>query len=427
MRFLAVLLAIAALLTVVILLYQDLVPPKRVTFAAGVADGGYRAVAEQYREVLARDGISVEILETGGSVDNLALMSDGQAEVGLIQGGVPTAGSGVEALAVVFAEPILAFARRDRPVRSNLAEWTGLRIARGGAGSGARVAIDQLLEKLEIGAPRNALVDIGGRDAADALLRGQIDVALFVAPIEAGYLDALFKAPDVQLLDLEHARAISLRMAHSWVVTVPEGAVDLDPLVPEEPLRLVTLRARLAAVPDLHPALIDRLVMAAREIHGGHSALAQEGEFPTSDGADMPMEPGALKLLDEGPSGFHDWLPYWVAAQIGRVLLVLLPLLLLLFPLFRLLPAVYGWTMRRRVWRHYRQIRRIEQLIEEAGSAETLQELDAELKQIDANLAQMPLPPAFRERAFDARLHIDLVRRRIVQRLAEGSVAEPAA
>jgi hypothetical protein len=262
------------------------------------------------------------------------------------------------------------------------------------------------------------LVDLGGAEAASALLLEQVDIALYVAPLEAQYLTPLFESPAVQLLDLQHARAISLRLAHSRVVSVPEGAVDLDPLIPDQPLNIVTLRARLSARPDLHPALVDRLVIAARALHGDHSILAQEGEFPTHEGADMPMEAGALKLLVDGPGSFHDWLPYWIAAQIGRVFLVFLPLLFLVIPLIRSVPALYIWSMRRRVWRYYRHIRQIETDLEAAASDGQLRDLDADLSQIDEKLAQMALPPAFRGQAYDARLHVDLVRRRIAERLA---------
>ncbi|MFD0978726.1 TAXI family TRAP transporter solute-binding subunit [Tropicimonas aquimaris] len=417
MRTTLVLAAVAVALLSAIFLLRDLPPPERLVFAAGVRDGGYWRVAERYQEILARDGIDVELLETGGSLENLALLANRTADVGLLQGGIPAGDAGVEALATVFVEPVLPIARTDREIARNPALWRDLTIARGGEGSGARVVADKLLGALGVAPPVNRVVDLGGTEAAAALLAGEIDLAIFVAPISAAYLQPLFASPDTALIGFDHAEAISLRLPFSRVVSAPSGAISLDPVVPPRPLPMVAMRARLAAVPHLHPAVVDRLVLAAREIHGGNSIFAHHGDFPSAEGADLPIDAGAMKLLIEGQSGFHGWLPYWIAAQIRRVLLVVLPLFIVMVPLMRLLPAIYRWSMRRRIWRHYRAIGEIEMEIPGAGTPAEVAVLNARLEEIDHQLAAIRLPPPFRDGAYNARLHVELVRRQIADRM----------
>lgn len=413
MRLTIVLTAVALAILSAVILLRDLPPPDRLVFAAGIRDGGYWRIAERYREILARDGIEVELLETGGSLENLALLAEARADVGLLQGGIAAGDAGVEALATVFVEPIVPFARIDRNVDTNPALWRGLTIARGGEGSGTRVVADELLAALGIAPPVNTVVDLGGAEATAALLTGEIDVAIFVAPVSATYLEPLFQSEAVAFLGLAHVDAISLRLPFSRVVTAPSGAVSLDPVIPREPLPMVALLARLAAVPNLHPAITDRLVLAAREIHGGNGIFARHGEFPTAEGTEMPIDPGALKLLIEGQSLFHGWLPYWIAAQIRRVLLVLLPLFFIVVPLARALPGLYRWSMRRRIWRHYRAIGQIETEIPQADTPAAIDALNERLEAIDHELAAIRLPPPFRDGAYNARLHVDLVRRQI--------------
>ncbi|WP_068116663.1 TAXI family TRAP transporter solute-binding subunit [Tropicimonas marinistellae] len=426
MRLILVLTAIVAAVLYSLYLLRDLPPPDRLSFAAGERDGGYWEIAERYREILARDGIIVDIVETAGSVENVALLADRAVDVGLVQGGIePQRDTGVVALGTVFVEPILAFARADRPIPANPALWRGLVVARGGPGSGTQLALDRLLTTLEIGEPVNRLSDLGGQAAAEALLAGEIDVALFVAPIHAPYLVPLIQSPTTDLLVLSYADAIAQRMPHSRVLTAPAGAVSLDPVVPEVPLSTVVLLARLAGTTDLHPAVVDRMVLAAREIHGEQSVFARQGQYPTPEGADMPVDAAAQKLLTEGQSFFHDWLPYWIAAQVRRVMLILLPLLFVVVPLIRSLPAVYRWTMRRRVWQHYRAIGAIETDLAQAETLDDLRSLDGRLDALDHRLAAMRLPPAFRVGAYHARLHVDLVRRQLAERRDHLSASDP--
>ncbi len=417
-----------AILTVLSAIYllRDLPPPDRITFAAGARDGGYWTIAEQYRDHLEDDGVEVIILETAGSVENRDLLDTRQADVGLLQGGIPTEGLAIEALGTVFIEPIIVQARADRSIPANPALWRGLTIAGGGSGSGTRAAIDALASAVGIKAA-NRLVDLGGEAAAKALLAGEIDMAIFVSLPDADYLQPLFLASDVRTMRLDHIEAISQRLPNSRVATIPSGAILLDPVVPDTSLQLVALMARLAAVSDLHPAIVDRLVLAGRTIHGGNDLFTQTGTFPTALDADMPIDPGAFKLLAEGQSVFHYWLPYWIAAQIRRVLLVLVPLLILIIPLFRVLPALYQWSMHRRVWRHYVEIRSIEAELVEISDRAEVEALDARLDVVDQELAAMRLPPAFRGGAYNARMHVELVRRRIADLLSSGKLPEPDA
>ena len=394
-------------------LAQGLAPVRQVTFAAGGQGGGYWAVAEQYEAILARDGIVMTILETAGSGENAQLLANGTAQVALLQGGI-SAPPKAEALSAIFHEPLFLFARKEADVSPNPGTWSGLSIALGAEGSGTRVAAIQFLSAAGTVAD-NRLLPLSGSRAADALIAGEADVGVFVAPLGAPYLAPLFASAEVGLLPLDHRAAIAGRLAQSSPITLPAGAVTLAPLTPSDDIAMLAMTARLVATADLHPSLVDRFVEAARQIHSGRDALTREGDFPTLQGAGMPADVYAADLLRNGTSPLSQYLPYWIVAQINRFAILLVPVFLLLLPLLRALPGLYQWRMRNLVFRHYQAIRDIDTALQNAdGDARAA--LLTRLDQIDRDLADLRLPLHYRNHAYTARMHVDLLRRRLAER-----------
>ncbi|MDZ7783580.1 MAG: hypothetical protein U5K56_11825 [Halioglobus sp.] len=302
--------------------------------------------------MLARDDIALEIIETAGSVENADLLSgESGADIALVQGGVPLEES-ASGLAAVSVEPLWIFARSDMYVAADPNDWRGLKVAAGGAGSGSRLVADRLAaytgaEALE----RQAASDAGGETAAEALLARDIDIALFVAPADAAYLQTLFKSEGSESAD---ARCTAMP-SHSACrgrgrCTCRPVFSDYRRPFPPESVELVALVARLVAREGLHPALINRLIHAVIEVHGGGSVIPADQQYPSAEDLGVTANGYAAQLLTDGFSPLEGLLPYWIVAQVNRILLVLVPALLLLLPLLRLLPAVFQWVFRTRVY-----------------------------------------------------------------------------
>ncbi|MEX3824207.1 C4-dicarboxylate ABC transporter substrate-binding protein, partial [Paraburkholderia sp. BR14262] len=68
----------------------DPAPPRTITISAGPADSSFMQMAQAYRAILARNGVTLNILESDGSVQNLQRLLDPQQHVDLafVQGGV---------------------------------------------------------------------------------------------------------------------------------------------------------------------------------------------------------------------------------------------------------------------------------------------------------------------------------------------------
>jgi TRAP-type uncharacterized transport system substrate-binding protein len=177
-------------------------PPGSFVISTGNEAGAYHMYGQRYRELLAKERISVEVRPSVGSIENLQRLADPESgvEVALVQGGVatPEQAEGLVSLAALYLEPLWIFYRNDNPL-TLLGQLSGKRIAVGPEGSGTRVLVTHVLEAgsaLKRGMPLSPLT---GRDAADALIAGRLDAALFVA------------APDASLcMKYQLASAVSL-------------------------------------------------------------------------------------------------------------------------------------------------------------------------------------------------------------------------
>lgn len=412
---------VAIVLLGTVLILSRLHPPGTLTLAAGPSGGAYNQVAERYRKILARDGIALQIIETAGSAENAQLIANGQVDAAILQGGVVIPNPEVEAIGAVFFEPMVFLTGPNNNVPGNPAIWKDLRINIGAPGSGTAAAFHDFEDAIGLSPDANFIVGLNYEKAVASLLDGSIDIAVFVAPIDAPYLMAAYFEPSIQFLILDHAEAISRRLEYAKTITVPSGAISLDPVIPPSPRLLIALEARLAVQPEIHPALVNRLTVAAIELHSGRGLIQDQGMFPTVDGTGMQVNNAARQLIVNGPSIWHDWLPYWMASQVHRLILLMLPILFLLVPALRALPQLYAYLMRWRVWQYYPEIHQIEEQLSGVTDGPMLTDMDAKLVDLDNRLSRIRLPVAYRQTAYEFRVHIELVRHRIEEIRAKAS------
>lgn len=399
----------------------DLRPPKHLTFAAGREGGAYFALAERYQRILARDGIEMSILQTAGSVENAAALTEGRADAGFLQGGInPPESAPVEALAATFLEPLWVMHDGALAIPADPANWEGLSIAAGEPGGGTRFVVEAVVRALSLEPEANTLLPIAGGAAADALIAGEVDAALFVAPVGAPYLQPLFADTGITASSIRDTEALVRRLPFVRRADIPPSGFDYAERNPPRRIDLIAMVGRLAAQSDLHPSLVDRLVNAARRVHARRDLITSEGEFPSTEGVAMPLNAQAANMLSGPPSPLYRFLPYWVVAQINSFALLLVPILVLLFPLLRAVPGLYHWRMRSRVFRHYLELREIDTEAVSATENAALDDLERRLDRVEADLVSTRLPVRFREYAYTMRVHIDLVRRKIAKRRAAG-------
>jgi hypothetical protein len=303
--------------------------------------------------------------------------------------------------------------RGEQPV-TRLTDLAGRRIAVGAEGSGTRFVALELLAANDIAAgdpTGTVLHDLGGGAAAEALTAGELDAAVFVTAKYAPLLTDLLARPDIQLLDFERAPAYQRRFRHLAAISLPEGALDLAADLPAEDHDLLSPVATLVARDELHPALIDLVLRAASEIHGGPGLFEEPGQFPSPRNVDFPLSDEAERYFQSGLPFLRRALPFWAATLVERLWIMILPVLTLLIPLLRIAPPTYRWQVRRRIIRWYRDLRDLEAELQAAADEAGRQEALDKLERLQDETGRIAVPLTYADHLYNLRLHIEFVRR----------------
>jgi len=398
--------------------------PRRIVIATGRKDGAYYQFAQQYRELLAKDGIQVEVRETAGSVENARLLRNGEVSLAMIQGGLAgkRAPAELQSLASLYLEPVWVFCRSEKPV-NYLEALRGRRVAIGGDGSGVRAVALMLLADAQLTSASGTPIDgttltaDSGRDAAARLEAGEIDAAFFVVAPQSAIVQKLMRTPGIRLMNFRQAAAYQRRHRFLAGVVAPEGLSGLKDNDPPRDIQLVAPAATLVARNDLHHALIPLILGAARQVHQEGGMLEQPGDFPSAAHVDYPLSYDARRFLEKGPSLFYRYLPFWFAAWLDRVKLLLLPMFTLLFPLLKFAPPMYRWRIRSKIYRWYKVLREVDIKMRAGGPAESYDRDIANLEKLERELAEIDVPLSYMQEFYNLRLHVAFVLENLRQRV----------
>ena len=100
-----------------------------------------------------------------------------------------------------------------------------------------------------------------------------------------------------------------------------------------------------------------------------------------------------------------------MAALIGKLIILLIPILGVLYPMTRLLPRLYDWVMRAKVLRMYGELRLLEDEMANArGTGLEPREMIARLNRLEEQASHLRMPVAYASMLYMLRNHIDLVR-----------------
>jgi TRAP transporter TAXI family solute receptor len=395
-------------------------PPHDFVISTGGAGGAYHLFGQRYAQLLARDRIEAKLRVSSGSVENLKRLADEQSgvSVALLQGGVGNASENpnLVSLAALYYEPLWVFYRGER-------EWTLLselidkRVAIGPEGSGTRALALALAAANKMADSARSFLPLGGSEAAEALIKGELDAALLVAGPDAPVVQRLLRAEGVRLMNLSHAEALSRRFPYLATVTLPRGVIDLAKDLPTNDVTLVATTAYLVAREDFHPALVSVLLQAASRVHRGGGLFHRAGDFPIAREGDFPLSDTAERYFKSGPPFLQRYMPFWVANLIQRLLVLLVPLIAVVIPVMRIFPRVYAWRVRMRVFRWYHALRAVEQEAGKDPAPGRVRELLSQLDEIEDHVSRARVPLTYSDYAYNLKLHIDMVRARL-QRLA---------
>ncbi len=401
--------------------FIDPAPRMQVVIATGGEDSEYLDFAHSYAKQLAVDGVTLDVQSSGGAMDNIKRLRDPDdaARIAFLQDGLSDTEESrasdsevnLVSLGAVSYEPIWVF-YRNKTVQTRLSALRGKRIAIGNTGSGTRVLALRLLQASGVGAVNSHLVDADRSQAQQMLQQGTVDAAFFIGAPESQLVRALVAYPGVRVMSLDQAEASTRQFPYLHHLVLPHGALDLGANVPAHDLHLLATTTTVVVTQSLHPALVALLMKAMQKTHARPDLLNAAHAFPAAKDTDFELSKDAAHFYQSGPPFLQRYLPFWLATLVDRAALAILPLLAILVPLLRAAPALYGWRIRRRIYRWYGELKYLEiqatALQPDAPREELLKQLDL----IESKVTHAVLPLAFSEHAYGLKAHIELVRRK---------------
>jgi TRAP transporter TAXI family solute receptor len=391
-------------------------PPKRIAISTASKTGGYFATGTRYANILKRSGITLDVMTSAGSGENVKRLLDDKSgvQVALLQGGTATTkeAPGVISLGRVYLEPLWVF-YRGLDTLDRLSQVKGRRVIIGPEGSGTRQLALDLLKPNSVTAENTTLLPLSGPDAIAAISNGTADVAFFTSSPNSPQIQTLMRTPDLRLMHFAQAEAYTRVFPYLSNVTLPKGAMDLEKEIPAQDTSLIAPMAALVVREDLHPALVGLLVEAAKEVHGPGGMFNRIGEFPKTVDPEFEMSDDALRFYKNGATFLQRHLPFWLATFIERMVVMVVPLATVLIPIFKGGPAIFRWRARQKILRWYARLKVLDQRLTTDASHEHLLAYTAEIEDIEQAVKQTAVPLNYADQYYSLRAAIDLVRQRI--------------
>jgi len=412
----AVAVAVVAATVWMVIAYGGMLPPRTLVMATGPAGGANQELGARYRAILAREGLDLRLLPTEGAVENLARLRDPRSgvSVAFVEAGITSSeeSPGLVSLGTVSFEPLWLFFRGQQHAATAKA-LEGKRISIGPEGSGTRALAHRLLALNGVDETRAELLGLSPEQAAEALLRGEIDAAIMLTSWPSPAVQRLLTTDGIVLATYPRADAYVALFPYLNKLGLPTGVVDLARNVPPADVTLLAVQGSLAVRKELHPALQYILLEAAFEVHGGPGIFQRAGRFPAPEAIDLPLSDQARHYYRSGRPFLYRYLPFWLSGMTERLLIVLIPLLAVAYPLARILPQIYQWWMQHHLFKLYGELKLLETELERRGPGESIDDLLSALDSLQQRANRMFVTLSFAQRRHILKNHIQQAREQL--------------
>jgi TRAP transporter TAXI family solute receptor len=388
-------------------------PPKKISITTGSKTGAYYQFALQYQIELAKEDIELEILTSQGSKQNIDRLIANQADIALIQGGTGYQEKSLQSLGSLYYEPLWIFAKVEINAEK-ITDLSGLRIAYGVEGSGTRVLANELLALNHINQQSAQLLSLSSLDAAQAVTNDQCDVAFIVASAKSESVQLLLRNENVKLIQLNRIDAYTRLLPYLSKIVLPEGIVDLALNYPSQAVNLLSPSANLVVNEDFNSALVVLLLRAADKIHQKSGLFSAAKTFPSARAAAYPIHDVAKRFYKVGSPFLMRYLPFWPAVFLDRMIVMIIPLLALIIPLGKIMPPLYRWRIRSKIYRWYKELQEVDDQLHAPNlTAEQMTGLNNDLSKIQNEVHKVKTPLSYADQVYNLLIHIDLVKKNL--------------
>jgi TRAP-type uncharacterized transport system substrate-binding protein len=395
-------------------------PPRHVIMATGPAGSSNEALGQQYAAYFARHGITLQLVATEGSVENVKRLQDPNDPVmaGFVMAGAAAKHTPrIETLGSINYQPFWCFYRGAALLVSGQrgAEILGSKVNVGTPNSGTYLLTEKVLELNGINPDRSNFTQKSDTEAIEALAKGQLQSMCIVDTYESPNVQKLLAIDGLQLMNFSRAAAYDRLVPSIQKVSIPEGSLSLAKDRPQQPMTLIAETTEIMIDERLHPAIQTLFLMAAKSINGKQSFFSREGEFPAFKDTNQHRSQEAEVFYEKGTPWLFQFMPFWLAEFIRRLFLMLLPFVAIAYPFVRSMPNYHKDRVRSRINRVYGTLKFFEQSLVTSYDPDQKSAYLAQLDAMEGEALSLKVPKSVAGDYYTLRSSIDFVRNCILR------------
>ncbi len=390
-------------------------PKKEITIATSTENGNYYKTALQYKELLEKVKVKVNLITSKGSIENIKLLQENKADIAFIQNGSITAqeDKNIKALASIYYEPLWVFYKNEGFKIDYIIQLITKKISIGEVGSGTQNLAFKILKDNGITKENSKIFNYTNKKAKEFLLKGEIDALFIVGSQNSEIVKELLANPKINVLSFKRAQAYSKKYSYLESLTLYEGTLDLYKNLPDENINLLATTANLVTKDGFSEELIRIFLKKVKEVHNKKDLFAKQGEFPNNLNMKLELHEEAQIYFQNGDTWLEKIFPYWIASNIDRLKIFLIPLITLMIPLYKGVFPLYQWSMRSKIYKWYEEVKDFDKKIRTLNKEELELELEKIQKLQEEISKETKVPLSFMGEYYNLIMHINLIEQRI--------------
>ena len=276
-------------------------PKARLVIGAGAKSGEAYQFAQAIKAVAASEypELTIEVIETKGSEENMALLENGQIDMATVQGDIIQsdldAASTARIVSVLYEDIFQLIVHPNSQIET-FAGLTGKRVALPRKGGGQWKSFWFMASHYGLEEKDIKSFELNARQADVAILNDEIDAIFRVRSSRNANIQNLVDQGVAELVPIDQAPALALKQPACKVTTLPQGAYSAKYMVPKNALTTLAVDRYLLA--SKHAS--DRVVAAIAHILF-ENQLALRNQTPLAGFIHRPnMEEGTLIPVHQG-------------------------------------------------------------------------------------------------------------------------------
>lgn len=384
-------------------------PKKEITIATGSKTGEYYNTALKYKELLEKEKVKVNIIETNGSIENLELLNNKKVDIAFVQNGTIDANNNIEVLSSIYFEPLWIFYNKNIQNPIYIKDFLNKKISIGSSKSGTENLALEILNINGIDSNNTNLLNLNTNESKESLKKGEIDAMFIVTSSNSNIINELLLDEKIYLFSFKRANAYSKKFTYLNSITLYEGTINLNENLPNEDKNLLATTALLVTHKDFSDELVRIFLKKVKEVNSAKTLFSNENEFPNLSNINENINEEAKRYLTKGDTWLEKIFPYWIASNIDRLKILLIPFLTLLIPIYKGLFPLYRWSIRSKIYKWYDELQSIDLSLEDLEKEELEKKL-IELEKLKKEIKEeTKVPLSYMSEYYDLIMHIELI------------------